>query len=146
MKTWPCSATNVWRWVSLLAAQKKSHNDEVTNVDVSCHVTLGTQNQVDCLKAAHNFKELYAQAVVLNPEAPPRSSISGMGSLSESIQHREYALMNVLIRKLRNRDWIQRKDLRRWAHSPNGGGKYLPSMFGSPNRSTHRRYCIDCMG
>lgn len=65
-------------------SQKKSRNDEVTNVDVSCHVTLGTQNQVDCLKAAHNFKELYAQAVVLNPEAPPRSSISGMGSLSST--------------------------------------------------------------
>lgn len=119
-------------------AHQKIYKDEVKDVDVSCHVTLGTPNQAGCLKAAHNFNELYDHTLILNPEAKPRFSISGMSSPSESIQHRAYALMNVFVSKLRNRDWIERKD------SVDGnilrmvGGKPLPSVLRSSNRYTHR--------
>lgn len=65
----------------------KSYKDEVTKVGVYWHVTLGTPIQLGCLKAAHNFKELYRQTHLLTPEAPPRFSISGISSPYESIQH-----------------------------------------------------------
>lgn len=79
-------------------ARQQSYKDEATNVDMSCHVTVGTPNQVDCLKAAYNFQRaVHTDGYTKSRSSPPRFSINGMGSPSGTIQQQgEYALMNVL--------------------------------------------------
>lgn len=109
-------------------------------------------------KAAQHFKLHYGQTLPLNPEAPPKKSVSVVWACPLNLFNTEsnrwwiYSLRNLL-----NRDLNQRKDFTAMEISSKWvGGKSLPLILGSSKtlhaqgRGTLPSVCmylyIDCVG